>query len=76
MTKKKEKMTKEEVKRKAKEDKETVEFIDSAFEKINELKDAIHSALNCNKPAVINVEIDPNAIYSFRRDSFKHRLKS
>ena len=39
-------------------------------------KDAIHSALNCNKPVIINVEIDPSAIYSFRQDSFKHRLKS
>ena len=45
-------------------------------EKIYELKDAINSALKCNKPAVINVEVDPNALYSFRRDSFKHRLKS
>ena len=45
-------------------------------EKIYELKDAINSALNCNKPAVINVEVDPNALYSFRRDSFKHKLKS
>ncbi len=43
-------------------------------EKIYELKDAINSALKCNKPAVINVEVDPNALYSFRRDSFKHRL--
>ena len=25
------------------------------------------------KPVVINVEVDPNAIYSFRKDSFKHR---
>ena len=45
-------------------------------EKIYELKDAINSALKCNKPAVINVEVDPKALYSFRRDSFKHRLKS
>ena len=44
-------------------------------ERIYELKDAINSALKCNKPAVINVEVDPNALYSFRRDSFKHRLK-
>ena len=42
-------------------------------ENISELKDAISSALNCNKPVVINVEVDPNALYSFRRDSFKHR---
>ena len=45
------------------------------IERIYELKDAINSALKCNKPAVINVEVDPNALYSFRRDSFKHRLK-
>ncbi len=44
-------------------------------EKISELKDAIISSLKCNKPSVINVEVDPNALYSFRRDSFKHRLK-
>ena len=44
-------------------------------EKIYELKDAINSALKCNKPAVINVEVDPNALYSFRKDSFKHKLK-
>jgi len=42
-------------------------------EKISELKEAISSALKCNKPAVINVVVDPNALYSFRRDSFKHR---
>jgi len=29
--------------------------------------------LQCNKPAVINVDIDPKALYSFRRDSFKHK---
>ena len=40
---------------------------------ISELKDAMSSALKCNKPAVVNVAVDPNAIYSFRRDSFKHR---
>ena len=41
--------------------------------KINELKNIIRKALKCNKPVVINVEVDPNAIYSFRKDSFKHR---
>jgi len=44
-------------------------------EKISELKDAIHAALKCEKPAVINVAVDPNALYSFRKDSFKHREK-
>ncbi len=42
-------------------------------EKISELKEAINSALKCNKPSVINVDVDPQALYSFRRDSFKHR---
>ena len=44
-------------------------------EKISELKEAINTALKCNKPAVVNVAVDPNALYSFRKDSFKHRLK-
>ena len=39
------------------------------------LKAAISDALICNKPAVINVEVDPDALYSFRKDSFKHRSK-
>ena len=44
-------------------------------EKLSELKGVLKDALNCNKPAVINVEVDPKALYSFRRDSFKHRQK-
>ena len=44
-------------------------------EKLSDLKDILKDALNCNKPAVINVEIDPKALYSFRRDSFKHKQK-
>ena len=43
------------------------------IEKISDLKDAVLQALKCEKPVVINVEVDPDAIYSFRRDSFKHR---
>ena len=27
------------------------------------------------KPSVIDVDVDPKALYSFRRDSFKHREK-
>ena len=45
------------------------------IEKLSDLKGALNDALNCNKPAVINVEVDPKALYSFRRDSFKHRQK-
>ena len=44
-------------------------------EKLPDLKNILKDALNCNKPAVINVEVDPKAIYSFRRDSFKHKQK-
>jgi thiamine pyrophosphate-dependent acetolactate synthase large subunit-like protein len=44
--------------------------------KLSELKNAINDALQCEKPAVINVDVDPNALYSFRKDSFKHKQKS
>ena len=43
--------------------------------KLNYLKGAVIDAMNCNKPAVINVDVDPKALYSFRKDSFKHRSK-
>jgi thiamine pyrophosphate-dependent acetolactate synthase large subunit-like protein len=43
--------------------------------KLSELKNAINDALQCEKPAVINVDVDPNALYSFRKDSFKHKQK-
>ena len=43
--------------------------------KLNEVSDAIKSALKVNKPVVIDVDVDPKALYSFRRDSFKHRTK-
>jgi acetolactate synthase-1/2/3 large subunit/sulfoacetaldehyde acetyltransferase len=42
-------------------------------ENLKELPEAVQTALECNKPAVIDVSVDPNALYSFRRDSFKHR---
>jgi len=43
--------------------------------KISEVNEAVKAALNCNEPAVIDVDVDPNALYSFRRDSFKHKQK-
>ena len=43
--------------------------------KISEVNQAVKAALKCNKPAVIDVDVDPKAIYSFRRDSFKHKVK-
>ena len=38
-----------------------------------QMAEALQAALACGKPAVIDVQVDPNALYSFRRDSFKHR---
>ena len=35
----------------------------------------IKKALKCNKPVVINIEMDPDALFSFRKDSFKHKNK-
>jgi len=43
--------------------------------KLETINEAINNALLCNKPAIINVEVDPEALYSFRKDSFKHRSK-
>lgn len=42
-------------------------------ETLDETADCIKAALDCGKPAVIDVSVDPAALYSFRRDSFKHR---
>ena len=42
-------------------------------ERASEIGEAVETALKCNKPAVIDIAIDPKALYSFRRDSFKHR---
>ena len=44
-------------------------------DRVDEIADAIASALKCGKPAVIDVAVDPDALYSFRRDSFQHRVK-
>ena len=45
-------------------------------EKVSEIRDAVDDSLNCGKPAVIDVAVDPNALYSFRRDSFEHKIKN
>lgn len=42
-------------------------------EKISEIAETVEAALACNKPAVVDIAVDPAALYSFRRDSFKHR---
>ncbi len=43
--------------------------------KISEISEAVRAAIKSNKPSVIDVDVDPKALYSFRRDSFKHRIK-
>ena len=40
---------------------------------LDETAQAIEDALVCGKPSVIDVSMDPAALYSFRRDSFRHR---
>ena len=42
-------------------------------ERTSDLGEALKAALECGKPAVVDVAVDPEALYSFRRDSFKHR---
>jgi len=43
--------------------------------KISEINRTLKAALKIKKPVVIDVDVDPKALYSFRRDSFKHRSK-
>ena len=43
--------------------------------KTSEINQAVKAALKISKPVVIDVDVDPKALYSFRRDSFKHRIK-
>ncbi len=42
-------------------------------ETLSQVAEALEAAQTCGKPAVIDVSMDPAALYSFRRDSFKHR---
>jgi thiamine pyrophosphate-dependent acetolactate synthase large subunit-like protein len=44
-------------------------------EHTSEINEAVDAALKCDKPAVVDIAIDPKALYSFRRDSFKHKKK-
>jgi len=43
------------------------------IEKPEEVDDTIRAALSCGRPAIVDVMIDPDALFSFRRDSFQHR---
>jgi acetolactate synthase-1/2/3 large subunit/sulfoacetaldehyde acetyltransferase len=42
-------------------------------DRLDEVGDAVNAALACGMPAVVDIQVDPAALYSFRRDSFKHR---
>ena len=42
-------------------------------DRLDDVGPTIEAALACGKPAVVDVSVDPSALYSFRRDSFKHR---
>ena len=42
-------------------------------ERLSEVEDAVAAALDADKPAVVDIKVDPDALYSFRRDSFAHR---
>lgn len=46
-----------------------------AVERASDIGRVVAEALACGKPAIVEVKVDPNALYSFRRDSFKHRAK-
>ena len=41
--------------------------------KLNELAEVLPLAIKTEKPVVIDIQVDPTALYSFRRDSFQHR---
>ena len=45
------------------------------IEKAAELEETLRAAIACGKPAIVDVQVDPDALYSFRRDSFQHRAK-
>jgi thiamine pyrophosphate-dependent acetolactate synthase large subunit-like protein len=38
------------------------------------LAKTIQAAIDCGRPAIVDVRVDPNALFSFRKDSFKHRV--
>jgi len=45
------------------------------IERAADLDPVLREAFACGKPAIVDVMIDPAALYSFRRDSFQHRAK-
>ena len=45
-------------------------------ERLEDIGDAVQAGLEAGKPAVVDIMVDPAALYSFRRDSFRHRSDS
>ena len=41
--------------------------------RVADIAETVAAALVCGKPAVVDIAVDPAALYSFRRDSFAHR---
>ena len=39
-------------------------------ERLSDVGEAVSAALDCGKPAVVDIAVDPKALFSFRRDSF------
>jgi thiamine pyrophosphate-dependent acetolactate synthase large subunit-like protein len=44
-------------------------------DRAEDVEGALRAALACGRPAIVDVKVDPNALFSFRRDSFQHRAK-
>ena len=42
-------------------------------DRVSEIGEVVRAAIECNRPAVVDIAVDPGALFSFRRDSFKHR---
>lgn len=44
-------------------------------DRLADVAEAVEVALACDAPSVVDVAVDPDALYSFRRDSFQHRTE-
>ncbi len=43
---------------------------------LSDVGGAIEAALETDKPSVVEIAVDPDSLYSFRRDSFAHRINA
>ncbi|MGE5095722.1 MAG: thiamine pyrophosphate-binding protein [Betaproteobacteria bacterium] len=46
------------------------------IERASQLEPVLREAFACGRCAIVDVQVDPAALYSFRRDSFQHRAKA